>query len=168
MRSKKTAADTTVIVPGSILLFYHPRGMALFISLLTRSPFYHVAIGVNQKELIEAVPRGVVKTPLAAKRNNHFLVIAPASKDVAHAALVWAKSKIGDGYDPADLVSIAFDRIFAHLHVYLARKGRFTCGEFVATAYKEAGSNLIPHAKLEEVVPADFAHLLPRKIRQCF
>lgn len=168
MQSKKYTMNAAVIAPGDILLFYHPRGVELVISFLTKSSFYHVAIALNQHELIEAVASGVIRSALETKRGKRFLVISPRSKDAARAAVVWAKSKIGDGYDPADLVSIALDRIFAHLHVYFARKGRFTCGEFVATAYKQAGSNLIPNVNPQDVVPADFARLLPRKVRSTF
>lgn len=148
------------IAPGSIALFYRPRGTALLISLFTKSPYYHVAIASNEHELIEALPSGVVRTALAEKRREHFYVIPPPSKKAADAATKWAESKIGDGYDTADLIAIACDRIFAHLHLYLARKDRFTCGEFVATAYEKAGHALIPNADPEVVVPADFGPLL--------
>jgi hypothetical protein len=36
-----------MISPGDILLFYRARGLARLITLATRSPFYHVAIGVG-------------------------------------------------------------------------------------------------------------------------
>ena len=150
------------LAPGSIALFYRPRGTALLISLFTKSPYYHVAIVLNNNELIEALPRGVVRTAIAEKRREHFYVIPPPSNAAAQTALKWAESKLGDGYDPADLIAIACDRIFAHLHVYFARKDRFTCGEFVATAYDKAGHALVPDADLELVVPADFEPLLAR------
>ena len=150
------------IAPGSIALFYRPRGTAVLISLFTKSPYYHVAIVLNKNELIEALPRGVVRSAIAEKRREHFYLIPPPSNEAAQSAIKWAESKLGDGYDPADLIAIAFDRIFAHLHVYLAHRDRFTCGEFVATAYEKAGHTLIPDADPEVVVPADFEPLLAR------
>jgi uncharacterized protein YycO len=157
----QTETNTGVIEPGSIALFYSPRGKDWFISFFTKSPYYHAAIMLDKDELVEAIPSGVVRTPLAKKRNKHFRVIAPPSKEIGLAVVRWAKSKIGDGYDPADLLAIALDRVFAHLHIYVAAKDRFTCGEFVAQAYKEVGVVLIPDVKVEEIVPADFARLLP-------
>jgi len=159
-----TDSDTST-APGSILLFNRPRGLSWVISLLTRSPYYHVAIALNEAELIEAMPSGVTLTTMA-KKNEPFLVIPPPSKEAASAATKWAKAKIGDGYDPEDLLAIACDRIFGHLHIFLARKNRFTCGEFVATAYKEAGIKLIPKIRLEDTEPADFARLLSKRTRQ--
>lgn len=153
------AAD---IAPGSIALFYRPHGSAWLISLFTKSPYYHVAIALSENELIEALPSGVVKTALVKKRHEHFYLIPPPSKKAAETAIEWAESKLGAGYDPADLIAIACDRIFARLHVYVARKDRFTCGEFVATAYDKAGHDLVPDAELELVVPADFGPLLPQ------
>jgi len=150
------------IAPGSIALFFRPHGTAWLISLFTKSPFYHVAITLNENELIEALPSGVVRTALAQKRREHFYLIPPPSKEAAQTAIRWAESKIGDGYDPADLIAIACDRIFAHLNIYLAHKDRFTCGEFVATAYEKAGRELVPNAEPEVVVPADFGPLLPQ------
>ena len=161
----RLGAHTEDIEPGSIALFYRPRGKDWLISFFTKSPYYHVALMVDQKELIEAVPSGVVRTALAEKRNKHFHVIAPPSKEAGSAAVRWAKSKIGDGYDPKDLLAIAFDRMFAHLHIYVAAKDRFTCAEFVAQCYKEAGADLVPDVKVEEVVPADFARLLRGTVR---
>jgi uncharacterized protein YycO len=165
VQKSKAKTNTEEIEPGSIVLFYRPRGKEWLISFFTKSPYYHVGLMLNQDELVEAVPSGVVRTALAEKRNKNFHVIPPPSKEAASAAVRWAKSKIGDGYDPADLLAIALDRIFAHLHIYVSAKDRFTCGEFVAQSYKEAGADLIPDIEVEEVVPADFARLLKESDR---
>ena len=152
------------MTPGDILLFYNPHGKARLISLFTRSPFYHVAIAASDEALIEAVPNGVVQSTLDSKRKERFVVIsAPAT--AGRAALEWARTKIGDGYDPRDLIAIALDRIFFHLHLNYARGDRFTCGEFVATAFQKAGQHLIPDVEPEDVVPADFERLLPEGAR---
>jgi len=39
--------------------------------------------------------------------------------------------------------------------------GKYTCGEFVATVYQSVGVTLAPGRDLDDVVPADFAPLLP-------
>lgn len=166
MPKKQNEKNGAVVEPGSIMLFYHPRGTAVLISFFTKSPFYHVAVAIDEVELIEALPSGVVRSTIAAKRGEHFHVIPPPSKEAAHAAIRWAKSKIGDGYDPKDLLAIALDRMFAHLHVHVSTKDRFTCGEFVAQSYKSAGKELIPHIDTEDVVPADFARLLPHAVQR--
>ena len=147
---------------GDIMLFYHPRGVARLISFFTRSPYYHVAIAENPNELIEAVPRGVVRTSLASKGKARFVIVSSPGKEPAKAALHWAESKVGDGYDPSDLLAIALDRIFTQVHVNLVHGDRFTCGEFIATAFKETGVVLFPDLDLEDVVSADFARLLPK------
>jgi hypothetical protein len=46
------------------------------------------------------------------------------------------------------------------LHVNKTVGDRYTCGEFVALAYRQAGRDLIPGIEPEDVEPADFARLL--------
>lgn len=151
------------MAPGDIFLFHHPRGKSKLIAWLTKSPFYHVAIGVNPNEVIEAMPSGVVRTNLDKRPKDEFVVI-PAPKGGGQAALEWAQSKIGDGYDARDLIGLGLDRVFTHLHINYVRGDRFTCGEFVATAFQNAGARLFPDIGPEDVLPADFARLLPENV----
>ena len=54
--------------PGDIILFYGPHNvLSEFISLLTRSKFYHVAIVADHNYIIEAAPKGVVRTSIGRK-----------------------------------------------------------------------------------------------------
>jgi uncharacterized protein YycO len=152
--------------PGDIVLFYGAHGLAKLISFFTKSRYYHVAIAINSRDLVEAVPRGVIRCSLHSRRNAKFVVIPPPTHSVGTAALKWAESRVGDGYDPGDLLAIAFDRIFAHLHLGYYSADRFTCGEFVATAFHKAGSHLFSDLDPADVVPADFARLLPKEARQ--
>ena len=132
----------------------------MLVSLLTRSPYYHVALGIDSKRLVEAMANGVVQSDIESKRGEHFLV-TPAPNKKAERAVRWAKGKIGDGYDPNDLVAIALERTFKGLHVHFVTGDRYTCAEFVTMAFKEAGHILFPDLDPEEVIPADFARLLP-------
>jgi uncharacterized protein YycO len=150
-----------MISPGDILLFYRPRGLAQVISLATRSPFYHVAIGVGDETVIEAIPSGVAcRNVNPDGRKRFFKTIAPPEGSRA-AALAWAQTQIGNGYDSRDLVGLVLDRMLAHVHVnYVAGDG-YTCGEFVALAFERAGARLFPDIDAADVVPADFARFLP-------
>ena len=106
------------------------------------------------------MPVGVIRTALETKRGERFATIDPPTKAAAEQAVAWAIRNIGDGYDPKNLISLAFGRVFAHLHVDFTSRNRYTCGEFVATAFKKAGKPLFADLEPEDVVPADFSRLL--------
>ena len=146
---------------GDILLFYRPRGLGVLVSLLTRSPYYHVALAIDSKRIVEALATGVVQSNIASKRGERFLIIPGPAKQSAPRAVSWATSKIGDGYDPTDLLAIALERTFKRLQIHFVTGDRYTCGEFVAMAFTKAGLVLFPDLDPEEVIPADFARLLP-------
>ena len=152
--------------PGDIILFCGPHNaLSAIISLFTRSKFYHVAIVAGRNDIIEAVPQGVMRTSMNSKRNHKFVAIPAPTASAGLAALKWAEVQVGDGYDPADVVAIVLERIFRHLHINLVHGDRYTCGEFVATAFDKAGLRLFPDIDCEAVVPPDFARLLPRNLR---
>ena len=150
-----------MISPGDILLFYRPQGLTKLISVATRSPYYHVAIGVGDDTVIEAVPSGVAcRNVNPDGRKRYFVTIAPPQESRAR-ALAWAQTQIGDGYDSRDMFGLVLDRLLAHVHVnYVAGDG-YTCGEFVALAFERAGVRLFPDIDAEDVLPADFARFLP-------
>lgn len=145
---------------GDILLFYEPKGQFKLITFFTRSPYYHVALAVDENYIIEAMPRGVVRTAIDAKRGKRWHVIHSPSAQAAEQAVDWAIQHIGDGYDPKDLISLGLDRVFAHLHINFTSPGRFTCGEFVAAAFKSAGRPLFKDLEPEDTMPSDYARLL--------
>jgi len=150
-----------MIVPGDIVLFYRPRGLSQFISLVTRSPFYHVAIAAGDDTVIEAVPSGVRCRNVNPDGHKRSYVTIPSPDGACDAALAWAKTQIGDGYDSRDLVGLVLDRMLAHAHVNYVAGDRYTCGEFVALAFERAGARLFPDLDSADVVPADFARFLP-------
>lgn len=80
--------------------------------------------------------------------------------------MAWALAQVGDGYDSADLAVIILHRIFKMFKINHTVGDRFTCGEFVASAYEHAGRRLFPDIDTEDVVPADFARFLPEKLRR--
>ncbi len=155
------AATGADLSPGDIALFYRPRGRDRVISWLTRSPFFHVALCCAPHTLVEAVPKGVRKRDLRAVPDRHPFVIIPAFREAAAEAVSWALTQVGDGYDTADLAVIVLHRIFRDFALNYTVGDRYTCGEFVATAYEKAGRKLFPQLESEDVVPADFARLLP-------
>ena len=47
------------------------------------------------------------------------------------------------------------------LRIHYEPVGKYSCAEFVAKAYAEAGVTLFPDIPLGDVEPADFARYLP-------
>ena len=149
--------------PGDILLFTHAKKWNRLITWFTKSRFYHVAIFEGDTFVVEARPRGVVRRDLNGPDGDRYFVIASAPHSKGEAALRWAQARIGDGYDPIDVAVIVLETMFKNLNINYTSKHRFSCGEFVAKAYLEAGVNLFPDRKPERVVPADFARFLKKK-----
>lgn len=147
--------------PGDIVLFAHATGLNKIITFLTRSRYYHVAIYAGDHHVVEARPQGVVSRDLRGPEGTHYCAVIPNPGGVGLEALTWAKTQIGAGYDVGDALVIGLERIFTHLHINYAPPGKFSCGEFVARAFQEAGVRLIPNRDINAVVPADFAPLLP-------
>ncbi|MBC5826124.1 MAG: hypothetical protein GIW99_00290, partial [Candidatus Eremiobacteraeota bacterium] len=134
----------------------------------TRSPIYHVALAEAGYEVIEARPRGVARRDVSKPPVRLDFIVLPAPEGAGAAALAWAATKIGDGYDKMDIAVIALDRIFKHFHLNYIVGDRFTCGEFVATAFEHAGVKLFPDIPAADVEPSDFAGLLPAQVRAGF
>ena len=147
--------------PGDILLFYNAEGINRLIPLATGSPFFHVAIYAGDLEVIEARPSGVVRRSLRDVTDIHDFALIPAPQDAGQVALNWAATQIGAGYDRTDVLVMLCDRIFRHLHINYAPGDKWTCGEFVATAFSYAGERLFPDIELEDVEPGDFGRLVP-------
>lgn len=149
--------------PGDILLFCRPTGFSRIISWLTRSPYYHVAICEDIWHVIEARPRGVVRRDLRTREGGCFFKVIPAPHDVGYRALEWARLEIGASYDKLGVLALILDRVFALYHINSKpRKNRFSCAEFVAQAFSHSGARLFPDIADEDVIPADFARLLPQ------
>lgn len=150
-----------MILPGDIVLFYNARGLSKTISLFTHSPFYHVAVSAGDTKVIEAIPSGVVCRDLNPNGRKRSFTAIPAPGGAGAAAIAWARTQIGNGYDSRDLAALMLDRVFAHLHLNVSSGDRYTCGEFVACAFQRAGITVFPDIDMADVVPADFARLLP-------
>ncbi len=157
--------DLPYAQPGDILLFNRAKGMNRIITWFTKSPFYHVGIALGDGQVVEARIRGVVIRDLMGPDGDKRFEIIPASnvggKETALAAMEWAKSQIGDGYDPVNILGIVLDRLLTCTTCSLTLPNRWACGEFVATAFAEAGEDLFPEDDISTVVPADYALFLP-------
>jgi len=135
----------------------------MVISFLTRSPYYHVAIFEKGTDTIEARQRGVVRRDLRSREGGHSWTVIGAPQGRGEAALEWARSQLGDRFDRFDFLVILFDRIIAGLQIHYEPFGKYSCGEFVARAFREAGVVLFPDLQDADVEPADFARFLPPK-----
>jgi uncharacterized protein YycO len=155
--------DHSELKAGDLLLFFHARGTNRIITLVTKSPFYHVALSLGGERIIEARPNGVELNDLRERAGGEVFtrVAAPGTKEEVFGATRWALTQVGDGYDATGAVAMILDRAFVHLHINKTTGDRYTCGEFVAQAYRNAGRNLFPDIEPEDVEPADFARLLP-------
>ena len=149
--------------PGDLLLFHNARGMNRMITVFTGSPFYHVALYVSKDRAIKATLKGVGYRDLRKRGNSYVVVPAPAGN--GHAAVAWAQTQIGAAYDKFDLVIIVLDKLFRRIHFNYTSPGKYSCGEFVETAYEHAGARLIPDRDLDDVVPGDFARFVPASER---
>ena len=145
--------------PGDILLFHNARGANNLIGWLTGSPFYHVGLYAGDEMVVESRTQGVVHDTLRDRQKDYVALPAPGGS--GQKALAWAKTQIGDSYDDFDLGVIALERVFKTLRLNYTRPGRYTCGEFVAMAFEEAGQRLFPDRDTAAVVPGDFGRLLP-------
>ena len=130
---------------------------------MTRSPYYHAALFDRDTFTIEARQRGVVRRDLRSKEGGHTWTVIPAPPGYGPAALEWARSQIGDKFDRLDLLVILIDRVFRPLQIHYEPFGKYSCGEFVARAYREAGVVLFPELQDADVEPADFARSLLKK-----
>jgi uncharacterized protein YycO len=150
-----------MIAPGDIILFYNPKGLTKVISLMSRSPFYHVAVGAGDSKVVEAIPGGVLCRDVNPDGRKRWFVTIPAPAGTGPRALAWAQTQIGSGYDSTNLMGLVLDRVLTHLHVNYVVGDRYSCGEFVATAFEKAGARLFPDIDSADVMPADFARFVP-------
>ena len=150
--------------PGDLLLFNRAKGLNRLITWFTKSRFYHVGIYVGDNHVVEARPCGVVTRDLMGPDGDKRFEIIPAEKvggrDIAGRASDWAKSQIGDGYDPVNVAAIVLDRTFTCCVLNTSLPDRWACGEFVVTAFQHAGKDLFPEKEAARVVPADFEKFL--------
>lgn len=155
--------DNSGLEPGDLLLFFDARGTNRLITFVTKSPIYHVAISLGGEHIIEARPSGVERNDLRRRQGGEVFTRAPAPGTPAEAAIAtkWALSQIGAAYDTPGAIAMLLDRAFIHLHVNKVIGDRYTCGEFVALAYRQAGRILFPDIECEDVEPADFERFLP-------
>lgn|GEM_PF-1582503 len=150
--------------PGDILLFYNGRGIDKLITGFTGSPFYHASLYAGDNKTVEANTPGIQCRELRGSKEPFVVVRAPSGK--GKAALAWAETQIGDAYDNLDILVIILDRLCRFVHFNYTPRNKFTCGEFVACAFDKVGVHLFPERDLSDVVPGDFAHLLPAVERQ--
>lgn len=144
---------------GDILLF-GPDGTpnARMIEFLTRSHYHHIALYDGDGMVIEAMPGGVRRQALGQRRVTAIRL--SISEEQRHTASNWAREHVGDVYDTRGIALIAFDRVFPGLRLGGSSANRFTCAVFIADAYLQAGVDLLPEHRWEDLVPGDFTYLI--------
>lgn len=151
--------DSPPLNRGDILLFHNAKGINKFITVLTGSPFYHAALYSGDGNVVEAITSGVVIGDLAGREKDYVVIASPQGR--GEEAMLWAETQIGDGYDFMDLAFIFLERICKIIHYNYTSPSKYSCGEFVATAYDKAGVHNYPKNELSEVMPGDFAQFAP-------
>lgn len=150
---------------GDLLLFNRAKDTNQLITRFTQSPFYHVGIALGEGKVIEARLRGVVIRDLAGNDGDRRFEIIPLSQigkaEDAEKAIAWAKAQLGDGYDPVNVLAIVLNRCLESFSYNPSIPDRWTCGEFVATAFLQAGNDLFPGRDPENIIPGDYAQFLP-------
>ena len=150
--------DSPSLNRGDILLFHNAKGINKFITVLTGSPFYHAALYSGDGNVVEAITSGVVNGDLSGREKDYVVVPSPQGR--GEEAMLWAETQIGDAYDFIDLAFIFLERICKVIHFNYTSPSKYSCGEFVATAYDNAGVHNYPKKELSEVIPGDFAQFL--------
>jgi uncharacterized protein YycO len=133
----------------------------LLITLFSRSPYYHVGIYAGNGQVIEMRVRGLVQRDLRGRDGAHYFVVIPAPDGTGQAALEWAVSQKGAKYALNDIIVIALDKLFPHWRLKYPPGNTYTCGEFVAVAFAQAGIRLLPDVELSNTEPGDLACLVP-------
>lgn len=153
--------------PGDLLLFTRAKGLNKMITMYSRSPYYHVAFYAGGPFVVEARPRGVVRRDLRGPDGDKIFVVAPLTKvsgctrEQAIAALRWAESKIGLGYDPLNVFAMVLDRTLPCWRVPSVDNERYACGEIVTQALREAGFDPLEGMDSPDVLPGDFEKYVP-------
>jgi uncharacterized protein YycO len=109
--------DPSKLKLGDLLLFFDARGTNRLITLVTKSPIYHVAISLGGSLVVEARPKGVERNDLRQRMGGEVFtrVAAPGTPEEAEIAARWALSKVGAGYDAGGVVAMLLDRAFCTL-----------------------------------------------------
>jgi hypothetical protein len=155
--------------PGDLFLFTRARKLNLLITAYSRTPYYHVAFYAGGPFVVEARPRGVVRRDLRGPDGDKdFVVIpAPCDRETAVRALRWAEDRIGLGYDPLNTMAMVIDRSIPFVNIPPLPNHRFSCGELVTKALREAGFDPLPGMEAEDVLPSDYMRFLPADPAVC-
>ena len=144
--------------PGDILLFVRPhRLLDYVIKLFTLSKYYHVAIYAGNGRVVEARPKGVVQNGLEGREGGYDVIPAPEGRGPE--ALAWALTQLGAGFDRWNMLVVLLEHLFVRVRLNRTPHGKYSCGEFVATAFDHAGIRLFPDRDLDDIEPKDFASL---------
>lgn len=148
--------------PGDIVVFARAhRSFDYLIKIFTLSRYYHAAIYDGEGHVIEARPGGVARNSLQGREGAYAIV--PAPEGHGEAAIGWARTQIGAGYDRLNMLVVVLEHIFVRLHLNYTPAGKYSCAEFVATAFDHAGVRLFTDRDLNDIEPKDFIRLLPQE-----
>ncbi|MEO7716915.1 MAG: hypothetical protein ABIY70_11990 [Capsulimonas sp.] len=146
---------------GDLLLFVRPHRLFDYvIKLLMWTPYYHVGLYTGDNSVLEARPWGVAINTLQGRED--WFVVAPAPEGKGPEALAWAKTQIGARFDRWNMLHVLLEHLSIKVPMTSLPSGKYSCGEFVATAFYHAGVRLFPNEDLDDVAPKDFARFLPK------
>jgi len=146
------------IQPYDILLYKGNSILAKAISYITKSPYYHVSLALEEDfHLAEALPDGIDITHLHDLPSGYDIYrykdeLTQEQKDKIH-EFIYLKIATPYGYE----------EIFACLlHKELGLNipvadGKLICSQFAYLAYLYAGINLLPVLKENIITPADLS-----------
>lgn len=154
--------DTSDVVPGDILFYGGSSVADRLIQWATRSRVSHCAVALGRREQVEAVRRGVVRSPI-----RHAQVVAVAR--VGHAlpargrGLAWLAAQLGRPYSEMDIASDLLGMLARNRTPLLVRTSAYDCSELCTRCLLHAGYDGLPDALADypsRVSPADLARAL--------
>ena len=86
--------------------------------------------------------------------------VIPAPLDKGPEALACAEKQVGEDYAFVGVAALVLDDLFTRWNIFYTRPGHWTCGQFVARAFEQAGVRLFPGRDPVTVTPWDFSRLL--------
>lgn len=149
---------------GDILLFCQARGLSKLVPLFTKSRYYHCALYEGGGRVLEARPNGVMRRDISRDPNMVFRVI-PMPDGQGEPALSWARGQLGCRYDMIDVFFIVLRLYFPRFHVPYTRRNTFFCSEIPIMGWRNAGLDLFPQRRAQEIIPGDFEGFLPPDAR---
>lgn len=118
------------------LLFYHDTDLvSRIIAWATHGPYSHCAVDLGDGTKIEALTRGVVRTPADVPPPT---AVCSIHSDHLDAAVAWLQQQVGEQYGWEDIVNQVLK--FFHIPLYLGERRHYDCSDLAARFVRIAGA----------------------------